>query len=166
MGVEKTRYRTPVRAFRPPLSSGPTDCIAPPNNDPLSQSLFDLSECFSVLVLFASERMMYPLFLHFLLKGPGAYDVRKASSQCLKNAPAVAFGGAFNNVDREKTGPLKVLGEKEFVPGPCSYAVEAEQQVSACASSSLSKRRQNGIEFFEKKSARWGRSIFDIVCDN
>ncbi|CAN0391827.1 unnamed protein product, partial [Pylaiella littoralis] len=60
--------------------------------------------------------------------GPGAYDVRKASRQCLKSAPVVAFGGSFNKVDRQKTGPLKVLGEKEFVPGPCSYAIEAEDQ--------------------------------------
>eukprot|EP00752_Nemacystus_decipiens_P004074 g3729.t1 len=67
-------------------------------------------------------------FEKYRTPGPGAYDVRKASSQYLKNAPAVAFGGALNRVDREKTGPLKVLGDKEFVPGPCSYAIEAEQQ--------------------------------------
>lgn len=63
------------------------------------------------------------------VEGPGAYNVRKASSQCLKSAPAVTFGGPLNRVDREKTGPLKVLREKEFLPGPCSYAVEAEEQV-------------------------------------
>lgn len=42
----------------------------------------------------------------------------------------MAFGGSFNRVDRQKTGPLKVLGEKDFVPGPCSYAVAAEDQVN------------------------------------
>lgn len=62
-------------------------------------------------------------------KGPGAYDVRKANGQCLKNAPAISFGGALNRVDREKTGALKMVGEKGFVPGPCAYAVEAEDQV-------------------------------------
>ncbi|CAM9991166.1 unnamed protein product, partial [Ectocarpus fasciculatus] len=60
--------------------------------------------------------------------GPGAYDVRNASRQCLKSAPAVAFGGSLNRVDREKTGPLKVAEDKGFVPGPCSYAFEAEEQ--------------------------------------
>lgn len=85
-----------------------------------------------------SDWVLNPLFLPSLLKGPGAYDVRNASSQCLKNAPAVAFGGALNRVDREKTGPLKVLGEKGFVPGPCSYAVEAEQQVKCLREQPLS----------------------------
>lgn len=41
----------------------------------------------------------------------------------------MAFGGCLNRVDRGKTGPLKVVGDKSFVPGPCSYAVEAEDQV-------------------------------------
>lgn len=41
----------------------------------------------------------------------------------------MTFGGSLNRVDREKTGPLKVLREKDFLPGPCSYAVEAEEQV-------------------------------------
>lgn len=69
-----------------------------------------------------------------LEQGPGAYDVRNASRQCLKSAPAVAFGGSLNRVDREKTGPLKVAEDKGFVPGPCSYAFEAEEQVTMCYS--------------------------------
>ncbi|CAM9920382.1 unnamed protein product, partial [Sphacelaria rigidula] len=60
--------------------------------------------------------------------GPGAYDVRKASRQCLKVAPSSSFGGTLNQIDREKTGPLKVVRDKNYVPGPCSYAIEAENQ--------------------------------------
>lgn len=77
------------------------------------------------------------------IKGPGAYDVRKASRQCLKSAPVVAFGGSLNKVDRQKTGPLKVLGDKDFVPGPCSYAVEAEEQVTTAAFRAHQRGRQN-----------------------
>lgn len=60
-------------------------------------------------------------------------------------------------VDRQKTGPLKVLGEKEFVPGPCSYAVEAEQQVGACVNSLFEKQQVHSLLLcLEKRCGMWG----------
>lgn len=67
---------------------------------------------------------------YVLQKGPGAYDVHRASRQCLKAAPSVSFGGLLNKIDRGKTGPLNVVDKKNYVPGPCSYAVAADYQVT------------------------------------
>lgn len=32
-------------------------------------------------------------------------------------------------MDRQKTGPLKIIENKHFVPGPCFYGVQVEDQV-------------------------------------